>query len=933
MSTQLILYPQSHKGSYSSTGSVYSFLVDSISFLQINSSTSYDATNTPSNLGIKQAIVFQNASGIIVNTWYRVRSNWTGSPALPVQSSGDLVLDSVSPGSFCGVYQRLSNLVVGGVYNVTVDMTAVAGSNFYIQSFNGTTLNPMTGAAGSTNVATVSYTFTAQSPTDIVAFWQSSSITSSLTISKISITTSVIDPTQVFTDLQDGQVICDLYQEEDIPLTLSIDDFKNVAEKVQSYSKDFDLPATKRNNQIFNNMFEVTRADDGLIFNPYVRTKCVLKQDGFVLFEGYLRLTDVKDKEGEISYNVNLYSEVIAMADLLKEVTFSNLDFSELTHLYNKTSIKDSWYNTGGLPLIDPLTDPNEFAGPVGAVVTQVLKYPFIDWTHQYIIGGTNNPPGSALIGKPELTSLEQSFRPCIQLKYLINKIFADAGFTWTSNFFDSADFGKLFMDFNWGADNGPVQFDPGGNSFSCWNGLADKIATTSFSPLVLDNTGVAAFVFPSNYDPATNIITATINNETYDILYSYEIENTDSVTRTVECRWLKNTTAFDYTGVITLAAGAIYTYASSISFSGNNALMIGDTLGAEFKASSAGVVVQTLYGVTAVFGTTVTFVVGIPEVTSTTLAQTLRGELGQWDFLKGIMTMFNLITMVDELNPDNILIEPYNDVFINNTVSGTTSNLTLAARSIQHDWTDKIDASEMELKPLTDLNKNTIFKFVEDDDDYIFNVFKKAQSGHLYGSLKFDASTSTNGLPTILEGTKEIIAEPFAATVSKPLDDQFTSFIVPTIYAMTDDGTEGFDNSPRIFYNNGRVHTGASYFIPEQNGLSNENQEWFLQFSHLSDIPTIAGSRDFVFKSEQLVAALGSPPVDNLFLIYWSPYFNELYNADTRTMTLKVNLSASDIASFKFYDTVFIKNRSFRVNKIEYKPNSLAKVEFILIP
>jgi hypothetical protein len=62
-------------------------------------------------------------------------------------------------------------------------------------------------------------------------------------------------------------------------------------------------------------------------------------------------------------------------------------------------------------------------------------------------------------------------------------------------------------------------------------------------------------------------------------------------------------------------------------------------------------------------------------------------------------------------------------------------------------------------------------------------------------------------------------------------------------------------------------------------------------------------------------------------------PYFNELYNPDTRTMTLKVNLTPGDLNTFNFYDTVFIKNRLFRVNKIDYKPNELATVEFILIP
>ena len=49
--------------------------------------------------------------------------------------------------------------------------------------------------------------------------------------------------------------------------------------------------------------------------------------------------------------------------------------------------------------------------------------------------------------------------------------------------------------------------------------------------------------------------------------------------------------------------------------------------------------------------------------------------------------------------------------------------------------------------------------------------------------------------------------------------------------------------------------------------------------------------------------------------------------------MSLKVNLDPSDISVFKFNDKVFIKNREYRVNNIQYKPNDLATVEFILIP
>ncbi len=73
-------------------------------------------------------------------------------------------------------------------------------------------------------------------------------------------------------------------------------------------------------------------------------------------------------------------------------------------------------------------------------------------------------------------------------------------------------------------------------------------------------------------------------------------------------------------------------------------------------------------------------------------------------------------------------------------------------------------------------------------------------------------------------------------------------------------------------------------------------------------------------------------PTNKNLFNLYWLPYYSELYNPDTRIMTIKVNLSPSDINTFNFYDTVMIKNRTYRVNKIDYKPNDLATVEFILL-
>jgi hypothetical protein len=408
-------------------------------------------------------------------------------------------------------------------------------------------------------------------------------------------------------------------------------------------------------------------------------------------------------------------------------------------------------------------------------------------------------------------------------------------------------------------------------------------------------------------------------------------------ISDTLSVRWIVNGAIVN---PFTSTANS-YTYAGNFT---SPPLQAGDTIFCEAKSTNGFYDLDQSPIVTTfplTFVNYITATTSVAQITNEVFLDALRGELGQWEFLKGIMTMFNLVASPDKSNPKNIIIEPYKDMFLP-SITGTPNFFD--DNSTQLDWTNKIDTTEIKLEVLADLNKQTVFKFVEDDDDYAFNLYKTAVQGHLYGSQVFDASTTTGNLQSVLEGEEEIEATPFAATVPKPLMSQFSDFITPSIYSYNaDDGTsEGFENSPRIMYNNGvKILTSCTYYIPAQNGVSETNSEdAFLQFSHLTDIPTVVTNPpdpddtvDFHFGICQLIQPIGDATPNNLFNTYWLPYFNELYNPDTRTMTLKVNLTPGDINTFNFYDTVFIKNRLFRVNKIDYKPNELATVEFILIP
>ena len=909
MSVQLIIYPQNYSGIFNAiSGNPTEAIANGISFINLDNTGTYTSTS-----GTPYVDTITNAPPTIINTWYRYR---VGASAFPTVVLADLVLNSLGNGSSepTGIYQKMSNLTIGQQYTVTINIgTQAANGSLANRFFDGLTpQGSISTFSTATSIITKNFTATNTEMTYMLAYY--STAAEDLTISSISVLpigSTIADPT-----LTNGQVILDLYEEEDIPLTLSVDDFKNVAEKVQSYSKAFNLPATKRNNKIFDQLFEITRTDDGVIFNVYKKTECVLKQDGFTLFQGFLRLLDVTDKNGETSYNVNLYSEVVALADFLKDSDFRALDFSELENDYNYSNIRNSWQGiltVAPLPIISFANN----TGVAGATTTNVLKYPFVDWNHQFTLDTSGNPV---------LPNLESAFRPFISIKYLINRIFEATPFTFTSAFFDTTDFEKLYMDFNYGADNAPVVFDSSGFLTNASDfGLGTSYVTLPFDEM--DYPQVGGSPLSANFGYSAGVFTAQEDGQVYTFTYDMRFDNVSlGLSDTVFVQWLVNGTP------VNAATSSFFQFPYAGSFT-TPPLAAGDTVLCQ-AFSTLGL--YELDGVLDPIGTTpslITITTTSNQTTNDTLLGTLRGELGQWEFLKGLITMFNLVTLVDENNPNNIIIEPYSDVFIPTATAGAT----LANRGIEYDWTDKIDVSEMKLTPLTDLTRKTIFKFVEDDDDYAFNQYKNQVGGHLYGSKKYNAGNEFN----ILDGEDEIIAEPFAATVVKPLMSQFPEFIVPSLYSYNanDDTSEGFENSPRIMYDNYVVNmSSTTYTVPAQNGGSaNYFEDQFLQFSHLSEIPTSIAipstTIDFHFGECQLISGVGAATPNNLFNTYWLPYYSELYNPNTRIMTIKVNLTPSDINLFKFNDTVFIKNRVFRVNKIDYKPNDLATVEFILIP
>tara|TARA_R110002020_G_scaffold240290_4_gene453059 strand:+ start:2249 stop:5050 length:2802 start_codon:yes stop_codon:yes gene_type:complete len=933
MSVQLTVYPQNFSGFVPSTVVSLNQLNENVYFTSLNSAVT-TVTSQP-------WLAIDNTPASV--NWERFAETGMTEPA-PILNVILLEVYLEFYGgngvvAFSGVYQKLPNLIIGQTYEILLDIKIPRPHNADLNNLyfgiNGAGLvsppqmlagnNPPMQLINDTTVAgwTTPIQFTATQTDEIFALTYESSAAPA---DQISINEIIVRKASVST-VDDGQIICDLYNEDLIPLTLSVDTFKNAGEKQQSYSKAFKLPATKHNNKIFENIFELTRDTSSVpLFNPYKQTRAVYKEDGQTIFKGFLKLIDIQNKNGEISYNVNLYSESVALATLMKAEKMSDIDFSELNHLYNRTTISESW--NGLLTVSNPLP-VGTFAGTAGASTTNVLKYPNCNWNGQMLEQSTAGQQGNgATANMPSIDKLQVMFRPWLKVRYIIDRLFERHGFTYTSNFFSSAYFERLFMDFNWGKEInwterlsiGSVDFSSGSPALAIPNPLSGGQTI-----IMKDNN---TFTAAANYDETTGKFTANATGVGYDLECKARFTNNGTVAAGLQVYWLhtdaiSSTTTLIDTIIFNIPAGGTHLFTTNITSA--YPILINDTV--EVAAASQ----FTGNGTTdlEIASTQISGSISGSALINGTLLNSKRGKLKQWDVFKGITDMFNLVTLQDPTKERNLIIEPYNDVFVNN------------ANAQILDWTEKVDAQELKFKPM-DLTQSTMFQYSE-DKDYPFTVYKDAVNGYLYGSLEWTVPSYTQ-----VKGQTKIEAKPFAATIVKPFFDSIPQFVGPCIYKGNADATqfEGMENKPRILYDvtgdigsvrnpvggGEAIGGGITYYIPYQNGVVGANYTNVCIFSHVDNQPSTSSDNDLNFGACQFIG-IGVPPVKNLFSEYYSDYFYELYNPDTRTIMLRILLTGQDVSTFNFYDKVRIKNRVYRVSKINYKPNQLSDVELILIP
>jgi hypothetical protein len=726
----------------------------------------------------------------------------------------------------------------------------------------------------------------------------------------------------------------DLSEDISIPLNYAIADIREPQKRNTNFSKTVVLPGTANNNVLFSHIWDIgvnLTSSGGTNFtpnfNPNLKADVLVLQDGNEVFKGFAKLDNIVNTDGKVEYEMSFYGNLANIFTTIGDKKLSEIDLSEYDHTYNKTNQVNSW-NTS---IIKNGSTYVNFAS--GNPTGEGYVYPLIDY------GFTNGT-----------TFKVEHWFPAIYVKTIIDKIFAEAGFQYSSNFFNSTFFKRLIVPFSKSVINLNTtqilnrQFRSSNNNIQAIflpDPNVSQATITEDIEFDNDTTGL-------NNDAGNNYNTATYKftvpyTATYKLTFYMSINvkhnntvNNDNVSVFSDLGFLsirtQNQVLSQYT--VTMFSGPSI-QAGNIHIETPVAIPTGST-----SSTTTGIQQVTVYltagtqvwcdfhkpnGYTAFMYdnggncnlniTTDSYFEGvlasvpIIEGDPLSLNDTLPENIKQADFISSIFKMFNLYIDQDKTITNKLVIEPRDEYY------SSSGNTTL-------DWSYKLDYSKAyETKPMGDLeSKRYIFTY-KDDGDY-YNEFYKKKYSETYGYKDYEIENDF--LKSDIKN--EVIFSP------TPLADYLgIDRVIPKIFVIDNNGQpKPKATNIRILYYGGVKNTSNPYSYVDNSGTTIYTT--YPYAGHLDDPLNPTLDLNFGSPIEVFYTTLNYTN-NNLFNKYWKKFVQEISDINSKIFTGYFYLTPLDIAKLDFKNFYYFEGEYWRLNRIfDYNPNqmSVTKCEFI---
>jgi len=675
----------------------------------------------------------------------------------------------------------------------------------------------------------------------------------------------------------------------DVDFTFSVADVTDIERRNTSYSKTITLPNTAKNQSLFGNIFDISVNNDfyeedvniGVNFNPAKQAQAQIFLDNVKIFDGVLRMMKINSKEGDIVYEVNMFGRLRDILHELGDKTLADLDFSDYDHTWNRTNIEDSW-------------DRIEWVDGEDNYV-----YPLVDYGYSV----------------DSITYPIKNFKPAVFVSEILKRIFAEAQFQITAPFFNSFYFRKLLLiTAEKTITRESTTLLNQGNTL-----LIEEVTSEPSYSKILTFTNVEASGFSVNAtaDRFTWTKAQTLNT---GLTFTGRVSLTalQAVTENVWSVNIKKNGS-DIIGssrnVTFVSIGQLFVWDVDITFAVTlntgdyfEVELTGEVIGGGFNNNLETRVVVAPTGSFKI-GNTVPVAVELEEGDTMKIGYTLPKSLKQRDFLKSIISMYNLYITQDRLRTNVLEIVPYNEFY-----------LTFKDQAI--DWSAKLDQSqEISITPLSELTAKEYRLTFDDDADY-WSTSYKTKFNEAYGESR-----------TIIPNDFELDTKTVKVVFSPPvMREQVAGRIMIHLYKV-ENGVKIPDNfKPRI-----------AYWKPEV-----ECPEWFIRYAGNVDVPyttypyaghlddPITPSSDVLFANpREVYFSIGVYPGVNLFTEYYEGLITSIGDRNSRLLEGYFYLTPTDISNLDFRKIIKVGVHYFQLEKVDkYNPiaNGLSYVSLFKI-
>lgn len=516
--------------------------------------------------------------------------------------------------------------------------------------------------------------------------------------------------------------------EKEIPLDIAyrLEDIQDFQTKKSSEALSIELPATTKNDQIFNTFHNPSIQD--LTPGEQFRSarKVVIEANGHEVLVGKCFLNKVVSKRSPETYEIDCYGNNGDWMIDLRETTLYEL-LKHISFTFNKQLIIDSWDFDGTDEALPFVFAPVRYAEPFYSMYANLVAA---------------NPP---LID--DYNCGPEYMRPSVSVYWLIYWGFKKVGFRINSDFMNTPYFRRLVMPWTWGnflysegtkteslkfLAKGESVFVNGDNAWQTWDLKVSNDSTNG----AYDNQGVYDYDAVGMQMRWTYLSALNYGNliANFHLQLNVDAAVTQDSRLQLRIQWFKNGVRFNTDDPKETTEGVPIVDIDAPLVGRDDEVGIievfqlipvspGDVITARFRLWSNDTVGIFGGGFARIRAEVITFEIDyfrIP-IGGTISFENFSGlkKYKFLDFLRGVIDTFNLAIQTDSISKE-VLIEPLHTYQLGSVSNNGYLNGNLL------DWSAKRDVSRnTTISAFRDYEREVTFKFKEDNADGILKVIQ----------------------------------------------------------------------------------------------------------------------------------------------------------------------------------------------------------------